>query len=630
MNLSTPHRRPPRALALVTLLALVSGAAACRGDGKTPVLYTAAEEPPPPATEEGTPPADAEPIPEPHRDLWFARGPGREAILERERHDYAAATERLDALLGDPALAADDRGAALLLRGLEDVRAGDHARAAERFAEARKSPGLRDIDARLRLLEGQALLDSGQAAAALAVLEGGPLDGALTGAGLIADADARQRTGDREGALELYERFLRDYGDAPRRHEARIKLARILAQSEDPAELQRAHDLYERLLLDVPLSDYGQEASAKIPELLARIGGPRSLSSELDKARARTLARLQELLSRGRYKTLLAEVDAFLRIRKLPRDERCEALYIRASAVFKQRKRAEARPKFEQAAAECKKAGITDTEVRARYQAGRGRYAEGHYERAAKDFEALARDYPDHSYADDAWVLAGESWAEIERRPEERAAYEKAAALGGDMAAEARRRLVIRAFVDQRFDDALKLLDDGLAAGEKDPVELAKLRYYRGRALARLGRQDEAEAAWVDALREAPLSYPAILALSRLRDAGDAALARGIAVLEEERPPPRRSPPASSRSRMSQRPGAPASSRASASARRRATSSTRPRSRAGPPPPRSRRPASTGSRSGSSPPSAAAGGGRRRWVTSAGSGSSLIRSPSKR
>ena len=59
----------------------------------------------------------------------------------------------------------------------------------------------------------------------------------------------------------------------------------------------------------------------------------------------------------------------------------------------------------------------------------------------------LAVDHPKHSYADDAYVLAGESWAEAGNRAAERAAYEKAAALGGDMAAEARRRLVVGAFV---------------------------------------------------------------------------------------------------------------------------------------------------------------------------------------
>ncbi|HGG57744.1 MAG TPA: tetratricopeptide repeat protein, partial [Nannocystis exedens] len=248
------------------------------------------------------------------------------------------------------------------------------------------------------------------------------------------------------------------------------------------------------------------------------------------------LARLRGLLSRGRYRSVIAEVKTFLRSKKLPPRDRCQALYLRASAIFKQRKRSEARPHFEQAAAECRRAGSVDTEVKARYQAGRGRYAAGEYARAAKDFERLARDYPKHSYADDAYVLAGESWAEVgkdkDRKKEERAAYEAAMAIGGDMEAEARRRLVIDAFLGDRWNDALALCEAGLHSGESDPIEVAKLHYYRGKALAGLGRSDEAESAWIEAIRPAPLSYPSILALSRLRDLGDEPHAAGLAVLE--------------------------------------------------------------------------------------------------
>ncbi len=520
-----------RGAVLSGLVVLAVGA--CRSEGKTPPLFTGTEEPSsPPTTTTEAEAQELEAVAEPRRDLWFARGPGRDAILAREQHDYARAAALLDEVLADPSATADERGAALWLRGLEDVRAGDHAAAAERFAGAREVPGLAAVGGRLRLLQGQALLDSGQPSAALAVLEGGPLDGAIRGDGLIANGDARQRTGDRQGAETLYEKYIAEHPKASRRHEAKAKLARMLVESEEAPGLERALQLYEQLIIEVPLSDYGEEAAAAIPGLQAKIGGPRTLSNELKATRERTIARLQELLSRGRYKTLIAEVGSFLRTRKLPHEDRCQALYLRASAIFKQRKRSEARPKFDEAAAECKRAGSFDTEVRARYQAARGRYAAGEYARAAKEFERLATDYPKHSYADDAYVLAGESWAEIGKEAEERAAYEAAVDKGGDMSAEARRRLVVGAFVGSREGDALELVEAGLASGESDPIEVAKLHYYRGKALAGLGRAEEAQAAWIDAIRPAPLSYPSILALSRLRDVGEEAHAAGLAVLE--------------------------------------------------------------------------------------------------
>ncbi|HFE47284.1 MAG TPA: tetratricopeptide repeat protein, partial [Nannocystis exedens] len=525
--------------ALAISLSAMAGLS-CRSEGKTPPLFTGTEEPSAPSPSKAA--AAADPVVALERQLWFAEGPGREAILARERHDYSLAVSLLDQVLADADASVDERGAALWLRGLEDLRAEDFVRAAERFAKAREAPGLAPVSARLRLLQGQALLDSGQPSAALAVLEGGPLEGAISGDGLIANADARQRTGDRQGALDLYNKYIatikgtKGNKKPARRHEAKAKLARILAESDDAAELGRALALYQELIIEVPLSDFGEEAAAVMPGLRAKIGGERTLSKELAATREQTLARLRSLLSRGRYRSVIAEVKAFLRSKKLPPSDRCQALYLRASAIFKQRKRSEARPHFEQAAAECRRAGSVDTEVKARYQAGRGRYAAGEYARAAKDFERLARDYPKHSYADDAYVLAGESWAEVgkdkDRKKEERAAYEAAMAIGGDMEAEARRRLVIDAFLGDRWNDALALCEAGLRSGESDPIEVAKLHYYRGKALAGLGRNDEAESAWIEAIRPAPLSYPSILALSRLRDLGDGPHAAGLAVLE--------------------------------------------------------------------------------------------------
>ena len=85
---------------------------------------------------------------------------------------------------------------------------------------------------------------------------------------------------------------------------------------------------------------------------------------------------------------------------------------------------------------------------------------------------------------DDALVLAGESWAELDDRARERRAYERVLKEipGGDMAPEARRRLIVLAFTQDRLDDALELADAGLVATTKIELrERAKLHYFRGR-----------------------------------------------------------------------------------------------------------------------------------------------------
>jgi len=518
-------------LAAVALAAL--GLVACRGDA-TPPLYTAAPE---------SPRTEPEPAPsaEPGRQLWFAHGPGRDAILARERQDHATAVALLDQLLATPGLGVDDRGAAQWLRGLEDLRLQRHGDAAVRFAEASGAPALASVRDRLRLLEAQAWLDAGDPEKALTAV------GALAeasegrvGPAIIITADARARTGDGPGASALYGRFLQQFPESARRHEVRAKWARLLVGGDDEGGLRQALGLYERLALDVPLSDYGQEASDRIPALEQRLGVQKSFAESRELTRQRTLARLRDALARSRYAGVLRDADEFLKLNALSESDRCEALFLKASAVFKQRKRAKSRPIFEQAASHCRKAGPArrDTLVKALYQAGRGRYAEATYELAAKQFEAVAHEFGDHSYADDALILAGESWAELDDHARERAAYERVLkdVPAGDMVGEARRRLIVLAFTQDRLDDAIELADAGLVAPKLELRERAKLHYFRGRALQRQGKTEAAVAAWLDCLAAGPLTYPALQALSRLRDVGDDALAKGLAVLEQEHP----------------------------------------------------------------------------------------------
>ncbi len=534
MHASTPSPWPLRCLA-VSLVGVVLGSG-CRGEA-TPPLYTASTASPRPAddTDVGVVPG---PVAEPHRNLWFASGPGRDAILARERQDHTTATALLDQLLASPKLSADDRGAAAWLRGLEDVAQKNYAAAAAHFATARLAPGLAPVDDRLRVLEAQAWLDAGNPIQALAAI--GDLaskSGPLNAAARIITGDAKARTGDLEAAANLYQGFLEHHGSSARRHEVRAKWARLLVQHREPEALRQALQLYERLLQDVPLSDYATEASERIPALEQQLGVRKSLVETRQLDRAQSLARIREEQARGRYANVLKSVDDFLKLPGITDGDRCEALFLRGSAVFKQRKRAKSRPVFDQAATACRRArGHTDTLVKALYQAGRGRYAEAHYEAAARHFLAMAEEFSTHSYADDALILAGESWAEHGDHPRERAAYEKVLSdvPGGDMAGEARRRLIVLAFTQDRLADAHKLATDGLGGTKLDLRERAKLHYFRGRALQRQGQLDAAVDAWVEVIGTGPLTYASLQALSRLRDAGEAAFARGISVLERE------------------------------------------------------------------------------------------------
>lgn len=526
--------------AIVSTAALVVSLGACRGDGNTPPLHTAID-----ATSD-VPSPDAGPIEasaaadgaESRRVLFFADGEGRAAIVARERKDHEAATAHLDSLLAAKGLRDDERAAAQLLRGLEHVHANEHAEAADRFAAARKAKVFASIDLWLRRLEAQARLDAGQPEVALGLIE--DIDAKVwraTAVGsdvVVITADAQRRTDDLEGAEAGYRDYLKRYPKGSRRFEVRAKLATLLAERSDKPAQKEALDLYDGLLRGVPLSDYAEAADKAIPTLEEQVGPLRTGKEARDAARELAVLRAEAQLGRHRYSSAVKAVDGLLAKGKLSTNQRCRVWYVKGSSIFKQRRRADARPAFERADRECAKAGaaMETLRVKSRYQAARGWYASGHYTKAGEAFESLATEHPTHSYADDALVLAGESWES--HGDDERAARAYRRAIGdhaGDMLAEARRRLLVMRFAAGDNEEILTIADAALAKRIARPAERAKLLYFRGRALDRLGRADEATAAWIEAVAAAPLDYPAVQALSRLRERGPEPLAQGLAKL---------------------------------------------------------------------------------------------------
>lgn len=538
-------------LALALALGPIAGAG-CRSEG-APALHTAVDAPESDqggraAADEGDATRGTEV--EDGRVLWFADGPGREAIIAREREDHQTARDRLDALLARDDLGADERGAAQLLRALEHLEQDQPEQAAERFGAAREAPGLQPIEPWLWRWEAQAWLDAGQPQRARALLEGADpavrAGSAVAGDLQIIEGDARQRSSDLAGAEAAYRAYLEQNPRGSRRFEAQVKLARMLVDSEDEGARREALALYDRLREAVPLSDYADEADAAIPSLETQLGPLRSGTARRDHGRELLVLRAEAMLDRGRYGSVIKEVDRILGKGKLSDAQRCRLHYVKGSAIFKQRRRADARPSFDRADRECAKAGkaLESIRVKSRYQAARGWYAEGKYAKAGEAFESLAAEHGSHSYADDALVLAGESWES--HGDDERAAKAYRRAIEdhpGDMRHEARRRLLVMRFAAGAHAQVLALVDEALAGSITHPVERAKLLYFRGRALDRLGRSEQAEAAWLEGLAAAPLSYPGLQALSRLRERGPQSWAQALTRLEGGTSAPDPSPP---------------------------------------------------------------------------------------
>lgn len=539
--------RPPRferglgGLAVVTMLAIGPAQAGCRGDANVPALVTAVDPPPDhpaPASDSGAA-DDADPaVTGGERALFFSSPQGRTAIVARERRDHDTARQALDELLARTDLGDDERAGGQLLRALEHERAGEYAEAAAGFGAARKGATLAAIEPRVRLWEAQAWLDANEperAAAVMAEVDDKTWSGtALQADALVVSGDALRRTQDHAAATKRYRSYLDGFSGGDRRYEVRMKLARLLAQADGDAARREALLLFDGVRRAVPVSDYADDAKKEIAALERELGPLRKGDAAREASTELLVRRAEAQLDRHRYKSAVASADKLLGKSKLSVAQRCRLGYVKGSSIFKQRRRADARTAFDKAARDCAKAGAKyeTLRVKSRYQAARGWYAAGKYDKAGQAFEALAREHQKHSYADDALVLAGESWES--HGDDDRAAQAYRKAIGehpGDMLAEARRRLLVMRFAAADYDEILALTDEALAGRVPHPADRAKLHYFRGRALQKSGRLDEATEAWLEAIETAPLDYPAVQALSRLRDRGPEYLERGIARL---------------------------------------------------------------------------------------------------
>ncbi len=350
----------------------------------------------------------------------FRDASGRQILQARQRQDWDEAKRLLNALLERRDLRAPERAGALWLRGLEDVRDGVFTQAAERFEQARQLQAFPSLDARLASLQAQAWLDASEPSRAESALasvntkDAGVLQARL----LTLQADMLLRTQRESEAVARYRDALAQVTSDGERLALQAKLAQALRERQP----QESAQLYERVALAAPLTDLGRRAQAAREALSPKPGAAWS--------RRLAVATVEALLKKGRYTQARTAGDAALR-EKLSKRDVCHIRYWQGQSLFKARKRAESRPVFERAAQACKSAGERDFTVKALFQAARGRYAEGRFAQAAASFEAMAKAYASHSYADDALIFAGESWIDAGQTARAEQAYEAAAAQGG-------------------------------------------------------------------------------------------------------------------------------------------------------------------------------------------------------
>jgi soluble lytic murein transglycosylase len=242
------------------------------------------------------------------------------------------------------------------------------------------------------------------------------------------------------------------------------------------------------------------------------------------------LQRANLLYSKVQFTATLAELD-LIEEGALPEDRVCDALFRRARASYRLRKRrAESDAHFDRIVEECTSPGDELLRRRALYHRGKRAYGRKKLDASKAAYAALLAEYPEASHADDALMYLARIARDQGKRADQRALVERALSEtpGGDMVHEIVWEFVEPTLRDGDYQTFLKELD-GLTLPERDDQYFSqgRLEYFEGYAHAQLKQPDRAKKAWARAWAAYPFSFYGYLARERLVEAG---VTEGIAL----------------------------------------------------------------------------------------------------
>ncbi len=335
-----------------------------------------------------------------------------------------------------------------------------------------------------------------------------------------------------ELAEPLLRTLLAESGEGSAAASSAIPLAELLASRDDEASKLEAISLLRRVATRAPLSSAGRDAEARVAEIVRTL--PRRRRRELaDPSPEEAFARATALAAATRFTEAEA---AFAEVAERAEDSalECRARLGQGRAIYYRRQRRRAAEHLVAVARDCE---ATEVRAWAYFLAGRGFRSAGEDELALAQYARIEEQTPGHSLADDARYRAariegdrgneGEMIAKLESLPRD---YPE-----GDMRGRARFLLAWRA---RRAGDAAAalthleaLVRDGIGEDREDLA--GRAGYWRGRVLASEDRDEEAREAWTAVVRDAPLTYYAQQALTRLQESQEASATSARALLGE-------------------------------------------------------------------------------------------------
>ncbi len=466
---------------------------------------------------------------------YFQRDPTRAAAERYRAGDWQGAADGFARALRRLRRDSPEREPARAMRALALMNQERFGEAATLFEELWKShPVLADQHA---YLAARCRLRAGDATAALTWSERVPAGSTVEAEVRLVALDALEKLARWPALASAAEAFLERFPSGPRRAEARFRQATAWEKLAHPPG--DVIPLYRQIWSLAPTESWAARADERLLDLVGRgaTGAARDAGASASATAAQWFDRGMGLADKQQHVEAELAFTAALAPGTAAPGLRCQAEYQRAQAVFKQRQRPRAAPFYEQAELACRAAGDTDLAVKSLYQGARCRASMGAREVAAGKYAAIEKEFPAHSYADDARLRAAELRRDAGDEAGARALLTDIPVLypQGDQVGESLFRLAFAAFTARDFDATLRHLDDNLRLIPLETQWFAEGRalYWRARVAQEQGHKNEAVSGFERAIREYPLSVYTLLSFQRLRPLSPETYQRLITALRD-------------------------------------------------------------------------------------------------